>query len=170
MPVISNTSPLLNLAIVDHLFLLPQQFGQIIIPEAVLAELKINDDLPGSRTLKTAVDEGWLVVKAVENQSLVNLLRRELHQGESEAIALAVELSADKVLLDEKEARQAARALSLRITGVVGILLRAWQEGSIPSLRNVCDRLLQDANFWLSPALRTQILQVSGELEADSSD
>jgi len=58
MPVISNTSPLLNLAIVDHLFLLPQQFGQIIIPEAVLAELKINDDLPGSSVLKTAVDCG----------------------------------------------------------------------------------------------------------------
>ncbi|MBE7382988.1 MAG: DUF3368 domain-containing protein [Leptolyngbya sp. SIO1E4] len=170
MPVISNTSPLLNLAIVDHLFLLPQLFGQIIIPEAVLAELKINDDLPGSRALKTAADEGWLVVKAVKNQALVNLLRRELHQGESEAIALAVELSADKVLLDEKEARQVARALSLSITGIVGILLRGWQEGSIPSLRNVFDRLQQDANFWLSPALRTQILWVSGELEADSED
>ncbi|WP_204139092.1 DUF3368 domain-containing protein [Halomicronema sp. CCY15110] len=102
------------------------------------------------------------------NQALVNLLRRELHQGESEAIALAVELSADKVLLDEKEARQAARAMSLSITGIVGILLRGWQDGSLPSLRNVCDRLQQDANFWLSPALRTQILRVSGELEADS--
>lgn len=170
MPVISNTSPLLNLAIVDHLFLLPQHFGQIVIPEAVLAELKINDDLPGSSNLKSAVDEGWLIVKAVENQALVNLLRRELHQGESEAIALAVELSADKVLLDEKEARQAARALSLSITGIVGILLRGRQDGSISSLRNVCDRLQQDANFWLSPALRTQILQVSGELEADSED
>jgi hypothetical protein len=120
MPVISNTSPRLNLAIVDHLFLLPQQFGQIIIPEAVLAELKINDDLPGSSVLKTAVDEGWLVVKAVENQALMNLLRRELHQGESDAIALAVELSADKVLLDEKEARRVARALNLSITGIVG--------------------------------------------------
>ncbi|MDB9524642.1 DUF3368 domain-containing protein [Oscillatoria sp. CS-180] len=170
MPVISNTSPLLDLAIVDHLFLLPQQCGQIIIPEAVLAELKINDDLPGSSELKSAVGEGWLVVKAVEDRALVNLLRRELHQGESEAIALAVELSADKVLLDEKEARQAARALNLSITGIVGILLRGWQEGSIPSLKNVFDRLQQDANFWLSPALRTQILQVSGELDPDSSD
>jgi len=64
-----------------------QQFGQIIIPKAVLAELKINDDLSGSSVLKTSADEGWLVVKAVENQALVNLLLRELHQGESEAIA-----------------------------------------------------------------------------------
>jgi len=170
MSVISNTSPLLNLAIVDHLFLLPQQFGQIIIPEAGLAELKINDDLPGSSLLNTAVDEGWFVVKALENQALVNRLRRELHQGPSEAIALAVELSADKVLLDAKEARQAARALGLSITGIVGMLLRGWQDRSIPSLRNVCDRLPQDANFWLSPALQTQILQVSSNLEADSGD
>jgi hypothetical protein len=51
MPVVSNTSPLLNLAIINHLFLLPQQFGQVLIPQAVLAELKIDQDLPGSSVL-----------------------------------------------------------------------------------------------------------------------
>ena len=94
MPVISNTSPLLNLAIIDHLFLLPEQFGQIYIPPAVFTELKINQDLPGSRALEAAVNQGWLISQAVENTLLVNLLRRDLHQGESEAIALAVECSA----------------------------------------------------------------------------
>ncbi|NER80950.1 MAG: DUF3368 domain-containing protein [Leptolyngbya sp. SIO1D8] len=163
MPVISNTSPLLNLAIIDHLFLLPQQFRQIIIPQAVLVELKIDDGLPGSSVLKTAVDEGWLVVKTVETQALVNLLKRDLHQGESEAIALAIELAADRILLDEKEARQTARALSLSITGVLGILLRGWKDGTVKSLREAIIRLQQDANFRISPALVTQILQISGE-------
>ncbi len=114
MPVISNTSPLLNLAIIDHLFLLPQQFGQIYIPPAVFTELKINQDLPGSRALEAAVNQGWLISQAVESTLLVNLLRRDLHQGESEAIALAVECSADKILLDEKEARQVAMPIALR--------------------------------------------------------
>ena len=109
MPVISNTSPLLNLAIVEHLFLLRQQFGQIYIPAAVLTELKINENLPGSPALQAAINEGWLISRTVTNTALVSLLRRDLHQGESEAIVLAVELSGERILLDEKEARQAAR-------------------------------------------------------------
>ncbi|MBW4620676.1 MAG: DUF3368 domain-containing protein [Cyanosarcina radialis HA8281-LM2] len=164
MAVISNTSPLLNLAIIEYLFLLPQQFGQIYIPVAVLTELKINENLPGSTALRTAIDEGWLVAQTVQNSALVNLLRQDLHQGESEAIVLAVELSADKILLDEKEARQAARALGLRIVGVLGILLRGWHEGAVPSMKAATDRLQQEANFRIAPALLTQILQESEEL------
>jgi uncharacterized protein len=164
MPVISNTSPLLNLAIIDHLFLLPQQFGQIYIPVAVFTELKISEDLPGSSALATAINDGWLVTQPVKNSALVNLLRRDLHQGESEAIALAIELVADKILLDEKEARQAARALDLNITGILGILLRGWHEGTIPSIKIVVERLQQEANFWIAPTLLTQILEESGEL------
>lgn len=165
MPVISNTSPLLNLAIIEHLFLLPQQFGQVYIPLAVLAELKITENLPGSSALQTAINDGWLVTQTVKDTALVSLLRRDLHQGESEAIALAVELSADKILLDEKEARQAARALGLSITGILGILLRGWHEGSVSSIKALIERLQQDANFRIAPALLTQILQESGELE-----
>ena len=95
----------------------------------------------------------------------MNLLRRDLHQGVSEVIALAVELSADKILLDEKEARQITRALGLSITGILGILLRGWHEKSVPSIKAMTERLQQEANFRIAPALLAQILQVSGELE-----
>jgi predicted nucleic acid-binding protein len=164
MPVISNTSPLLNLAIIDHLFLLPEQFGQIYIPLAVFTELKINQDLPGSRALEAAVNQGWLISQAVENTLLVNLLRRDLHQGESEAIALAVECSANKILLDEKEARQVARALGLSTIGILGILLKGWNESRIPSIKAVTERLEQEARFRIAPALLAQVLEESGEL------
>lgn len=165
MPVVSNTSPLLNLAIIDHLFLLPQQFGQIFIPEAVLAELKVNENLPGSSRLQSALDEGWLVPHCVGNVALVRVLQRDLHQGESEAIALAVELGAEKILLDEKEARQAARMLGLSITGLLGIVLRGWHDGSIASVNGVLQRLQQEANFRIAPTLLTQLLQEGGELQ-----
>lgn len=75
MPVVSNTSPLLNLAIIDHLFLLPQQFGQVYIPLAVLSELKVNDKLPGSGALQTAISEGWLIAQTLTDRSLVSLLK-----------------------------------------------------------------------------------------------
>ncbi|MCG5060014.1 MAG: DUF3368 domain-containing protein [Limnoraphis sp. WC205] len=163
MLAISNTSPLLNLAIIDHLFLLPQQFEQVYIPAAVLKELKVDENRPGSVHLKAAINEGWLISRDIQNTALIRLLRQKLHEGESEAIALAVELSADKILLDEKEARQAARILGLSITGILGILLRGWHEGSIISMKTVTDRLQQEANFRIAPALLTKILQESGE-------
>jgi uncharacterized protein len=164
MPVISNTSPLLNLAIVEHLFLLRQQFGQIYIPSAVFTELKINENLPGSPALQAAINEGWLISRTVTNTGLVSLLRRDLHQGESEAIVLAVELTGEKILLDEKEARQAARALGLSVTGVLGIILRVYHEGTIPSVQSVIQRLQQDANFRIAPGLLAEILDKSGEI------
>lgn len=165
MPVVSNTSPLLNLAIIDHLFLLPQQFGQVLIPQAVLAELKVNQALPGSNALRTALNEGWLIPQSVSNKALVSLLRQELHQGESEAIALAVEVSAERILLDEKEARQSARALGLALTGILGILLKGWHEGTVASMKVVIERLQLEANFWIAPDLLNQLLQESGELD-----
>jgi predicted nucleic acid-binding protein len=159
MPVVSNTSPLLNLAIIDHLFLLPQQFGQILIPQAVLTELKVGQALPGSSRIQEAIDEGWLVPQSISNRSLVTLLRRQLHQGESEAIALAMEISAERILLDEKEARQSASSLGLAITGVLGILLKGWHEGTVASMEVATGRLQREANFWIAPALLDQILQ-----------
>ena len=60
MPVVSNTSPLLNLAIIDRLILVKQQFGKIVIPNEVLTELKIDENLPGSQQLREAIASGWI--------------------------------------------------------------------------------------------------------------
>lgn len=75
MPVVSNTSPLLNLAIINQLNLIRQQFGQVIIPDAVLTELRINENLPGSQQLQEAIKEGWILINTVENQAFVQLLK-----------------------------------------------------------------------------------------------
>ena len=85
MPVVSNTSPLLNLAIINHLFLIKKQFGKILIPHEVSTELKINDNLPGSQQLREAITSGWIATHQVENQALIQLLRRELDRAEAEA-------------------------------------------------------------------------------------
>ena len=54
MPIVSNTSPLLNLAIVDHLSLMHEQFGEILIPQAVFEELRVEEGLPGSQSIREA--------------------------------------------------------------------------------------------------------------------
>ena len=67
MPVVSNTSPVLNLAIVDHLSLMFEQFGEILIPEGVLEELRVEEGLPGSQAILEAIKKGWLRVKEADD-------------------------------------------------------------------------------------------------------
>lgn len=89
MQVVSNTSPVLNLAIIGRLELLRDQFAQVAIPAGVWDELRADEPLPGSRAVASAVTEGWLEVVPVHNKSLVTALRVDLDTGEAEAIALA---------------------------------------------------------------------------------
>ncbi|MEY2984506.1 MAG: hypothetical protein RLZZ568_1123 [Cyanobacteriota bacterium] len=162
MLTVSNTSPLLNLAIIDCLHLVKKQFQRVYIPEAVFTELKVNENLPGSSSLRNAIQEEWLTVRNPTNEPLIQLLRRELDQGESEAIALALKLNADLILLDEKEGRRIARSLKLNITGILGIALKAWQEGEIKSMSELIKALRTQANFHISPALERKILEDIG--------
>jgi predicted nucleic acid-binding protein len=55
MPTVSNTSPLLNLALINHLELLRQQFSSVLIPPAVLGELRTDTDLPGAESIRLAL-------------------------------------------------------------------------------------------------------------------
>jgi len=159
MLTVSNTSPLLNLAIINHLHLGEKQLQTVLIPNAVFTELRVDKNLPGSAALKAALDQGWLTVQPVKNQAIVQLLRRDLDQGESEAIALGIETNADLILLDEKEGRRIARSLGLTTTGILGILLKGWHNGDVPSMPNLIDALRNQAHFHISPNLEREILQ-----------
>ena len=168
MPVVSNTSPLLNLAIINHLFLIKKQFGKILIPHGVSTELKINDNLPGSQQLREAITSGWIATHQLENQALIQLLRRELDRGEAEAIALAIQLNADYLLLDERDGRRIARTFGLNITGVLGIILKGWREGEVLSVIELINQLRTQANFHIAPNLERQILIETGEIDIGS--
>ena len=79
-------------------------------------------------------------------------------QGESEAITLAIDLKAGRILLDERDGRKIAKSLGLKVTGVLGILLRANQEGELSSLSGAIDALIETAGFRISPELLAKIL------------
>jgi predicted nucleic acid-binding protein len=159
MFTVSNTSPLLNLAIINHLHLVKKQLQTVLIPNAVFTELRVDENLPGSAALKAALDQGWLIVQPVKNKAIVQLLRRDLDQGESEAIALAMDTNADLILLDEKEGRRIARSLDLTITGILGILLKGWRDGDVTSMPNLIAALRNQAHFHISLNLEREILQ-----------
>ncbi len=165
MPVVSNTSPVMNLAIIGQLSLLNQQFGEIWIPTAVLEELRVEEDLPGSRAVRRALEIGWVRVEEAKDRTLAQVLQRDLDKGEAEAIVLALQMEARRILLDEREGRRIAKSLGLDVTGVLGVLLRAQHEGALSSLRESMDELRRRAGFHIGTALYIDLLGESGEGE-----
>jgi predicted nucleic acid-binding protein len=117
----------------------------------------------GAVEVAMARDSGWIDVVAPRDRALVRLLSRDLGDGESETITLAIERQADLVLMDESEARKVAVIYGLKKTGVIGLLIRAKQEGAIASLRTELDRLREGAGFWVEDSLYHRALTVVGE-------
>ena len=128
MVVISNTSPLTNLAAIGQFDLLRSLYGQLRIAEAVWDELNAEDRAwPGCAEVAAA---HWIERRAVQNRSLVMALRERLDPGEAETIALAVEVPPLLVLMDEKEGRRSAQRFGLKTVGVVGVLIEAKRRGA----------------------------------------
>lgn len=98
------------------------------------------------------------MVEDSSGKALIRTLWKDLDRGESQAIALAEEKGASRILLDEREGRRRARNLGLEVTGALGILLQAARRGALESLPGVLDTLEEEAGFWISPSLRRQIL------------
>lgn len=161
MLVVSNTSPIINLAVIDQLDLLRGLFGKIVIPKAVFEEIAVaGEGEPGSVEVQTS---DWITVRPVSNAALVKSLEIEMHPGEAESIALASESNADLLLLDERIARNAAARLGIRVAGVVGVLLAAKRNGLIPAVKPLLDDVLEKAGFWLDPELCRKVLTTAGE-------
>jgi hypothetical protein len=90
-------------------------------------------------------------------------LSLELDAGEAEAIALAVEMQADIVLLDERLARRVGARLGLRFVGVLGLLVESKRRGLIPFVKPVLDALITRAGFWVGNSLYLRVLAEVGE-------
>ena len=163
MLVASNTSPVSNLAIIGRLHLLQTQFSDIWIPNRVHTELLQLSRPEALHQIHSALREGWIKRRAVREHRIVRLLTATLDPGEAEAIALAIEMSAELILLDEKDGRETAHRAGLRVTGVLGILLRAKTHGHIPAIRNEIDALRIKAHFFISRRLEDEVLKSAGE-------
>ena len=163
MIVVSNTSPLTNLAAIGQFDLLRHPYGRLHSAQRVWEELNAKGQhWPGRDEV---ADADWIERHTVQNQALVTALRRDLDRGEAETIALALELGADLVLLDEREGRHAAQRLELRVTGVVGLLLEAKSRNAVDAVRPHLDALRHKAGFYLAERVYQSALALAGESE-----
>lgn len=161
MLVVSDTSPITNLAAIGHLNLLRELYEQITIPEEVRDELVLGGagNNPGAREVRS---ETWFTIVSVDAQERGRLARAypALDLGEVAALALAVERSADLILLDDKAARRAASDLKL---SYVGIVLVAKSHGMVALVRPILDDLRSRAGFRLADAIYQNALRYAGE-------
>lgn len=113
MIVVSDTSCITNLITIGQDRLLADLFGSVLIPPAVNREL-----LRGHATIPPYVS-----VRSPEPSPQLEQLSQELDQGEAEAICLAKELRAERLLMDESAGRAAARRMGVPEMGLLGVLL-----------------------------------------------
>lgn len=161
MIIVSDTSPITSLSAIGKLNLLQQIYGTIIIPQAVYEEMaEVGYPVPGANEVTTL---SWIETRQVKNQILVAQLQSELDRGESEAIALAIELNSDLLIIDENPGRSVANRLGINFIGILGILLIAKKRGFIESVKPIMDDLINLAGFRINSQLYANLLQMAGE-------
>jgi len=159
--VISDTSPIVNLAAVGQLELLRQLYSKIVIPQAVRHEIVVvGAGQPGAIEVEAS---DWIQTHQVTNRTMVSSLQLEVDDGEAEAIALAAELKADLLLLDERRGRIVVSRLGLKFIGLLGVLIEAKYRGLVPAIRPILDDLIGKAGFWITRELYDRVLQAAGE-------
>lgn len=161
MIVVSDTSALSNLALVDHLWILESLYRSVIIPDVVAAEL----EAASNPTISAILRLNWIQSRSLTNAQLADQLQQErgLDAGEANAIALALELQADDLLIDERLGRQEAVRLGLSIVGILGILVVAKQKRLISQVQPVVDALINQAGFRVSSQLYQRVLALAQE-------
>jgi predicted nucleic acid-binding protein len=159
--VVSDTSPFVALAAVGQLELLPQLFGQVLLPQAVHEEILAGGE--GAAGVAEAMSAAWVRVRASTEVSLVESLSEELDDGEAEAIALALECGADLLLIDEHRGCAIAGRFGIRVAGVLGVLIEAKARGMLPMVTPVLDALISMAGFRVSDALYRRVIEAAGE-------
>lgn len=154
--VVSNAGPLIALARIERLQLLRDLFQQIAIPPAVRAEIL---DAQSVRALEKA---DWIFVQSVQDSLAVAMLRHQLDQGESEAIVLARETSAELLLIDERVGTRRARFLGQETIGTLGVLLLAKKARILPTVQPTLLELRQ-TGFHMDEDLIRRVLLTAGE-------
>lgn len=146
--VIVNTTPILSLLKINKLHLLNEIYGSVIIPHAVYLEIELGKDMKFYEDLKL---KEWIEIWKLKDQTSRFSLK-ELDDGEAEVLILAKELEADLVVIDETLGRLFAGQMGLKITGTIGILLKAKELGLVENVGNLLLELISKG-VWISPNL-----------------
>ncbi|MGK5093467.1 DUF3368 domain-containing protein [Deltaproteobacteria bacterium TL4] len=157
MIIVADSSPLIALASCQSLELLEQLYSTIKVPGVVFDEVTIEGKVE-AKALKA------FLKNKVENIDLSNYLifPSPLGRGELEAMALYRKLSANKLLVDDLNARKVAKLNNISIIGSLGILLLAKDKKLIPEIKPRIDAL-KNSDIYISDGLILRTLKAAKE-------
>lgn len=147
--IIADASCFILLSKIGELQLLKEVYGQIITTPTIVEEF--------GETLPT-----WVQVLAAADNYRLQLLEMQLDRGESSAIALALERPGSTLIIDDYKARKIAERLGLKLTGTLGVILKAKANGVIPAITPLLEKI-KHTNFRLSAELEAQALRAANE-------
>ena len=157
-PIVCDTGPLIALSLVDHLHLLQRLYPRVVVPRAVLDEVRAGgSESLGSEAILTA---DWFEIST--DSSPDPLLAAELGSGEAAAIAIAYAIGAPLLLDDRKARRIAMGAYKLRVLGSAGLLVTAKRAGLVPKVRPLLDAMVA-RGYYLSQRLVDEATTAAGE-------
>jgi hypothetical protein len=158
--VVSNTSPLSYLHKLRCLEVLRDLFGTLIVPAAVVVELRDGrergHDLPDPESL------AWVTIAPAQPLSLRLSTFRNLDPGETAVLDWALSSQSPLAVLDERIARRAAKVLGIPCVGTIGILVEAKKRDLLPAVAPLFAEL-ERLRFRFSPLLRAWALEETGE-------
>lgn len=152
MIIVSDTTPLHYLILIDEIDLLPQIFGEIVIPVTVLDELQADNTPEKVKSFFLQIPE-WLSVK--ESPQIIDHDLDDIDPGERAAILLSEELHADGIMIDDLAGRKVAMERGLRVFGTLGLLETASRTGLIDFI-DCLDRI-KEAGFYISRSLEEKL-------------
>lgn len=173
--VIADAGPLIALARIDHLSLLPRLFGGVSVTSWVADEVLTGGEFPESSALRVAFAEPWLntvswadpadaAALLTQCKALINL--HQIDMGEASALVLAQQLAqegiAALVLMDDQRGRQAAQHSLVPLLGTAGLLMLAKEAGAVAAVKPLL-LALRHAGYFLSDRLTEAVLALSGE-------
>lgn len=157
MIVFSNTTPFIALSVIGRLDLMQSLFASVHVVEDVVDECSRGGIIavPDLRRLS------WIKVVSSQPTAMASILL-ELDRGEKHTISTALEMKADITIIDEKIGRNIAEYLGLKVTGTLGILLKAKTMGLIPSFSEAVG-LMMEGGIRYNRDLVARLARVVGE-------
>lgn len=159
--VVSNSTALINFATIGRLDILHALFRELTIPVAVWDETVVKASRYSSA--RRIRESAWIKTRKAHGNTIMNLMAGKLDVGEAEAIALALEIRAELILLDETPARETAGKLGMHFTGTVGCLVMAKRMGIIERIKPLLNKIVTDARFWIAQDLFRTVLRDNDE-------
>lgn len=157
--VVVNSTPLIILCGIGRLDILKEMYQEIYIPVAVFREVTAKNDLACAQLRSAGV---WIHIEQIQDYREKKMYKAKLHDGEVEVMILAQEQEADLVILDDNAAKKTAKYLGLTVTGTLGVLIKAKQQGIIETVRPLLTEMRRNG-FYVSSMVEYMVLEQAGE-------